>query len=142
MHITPRAALCTTIGVIGGTIAAALGGWDALLHALVGLMAADYITGLICAGVFHASMKTANGALESRTCIKGLFRKVGILLAVYVAVQLDSVTGTELIRGTVITAFIASEGISIVENLGLMGLPMPKVLTEALEVLRQKAEDN
>lgn len=137
-----RNTLCAVIGVIGGIIATELGGWDTLLHALVIFIFIDYVTGLIVAGVFHASQKTETGALESRTSIKGLFRKVGILLCVYMAVQLDLVIGTDFVRNTVIISFIASEGISIIENLGLMGLPMPAILVNALDVLKKKAEED
>lgn len=137
-----RAEICLTIGLIGGVIATELGGWDTLLKALVIFIFIDYLTGLIVAGVFHASQKSETGALESRASLKGLFRKVGILLCVYMAVQLDLVIGTDFVRNTVIISFIASEGISIVENLGLMGLPMPMILVNALDVLKKKAEED
>ena len=137
-----RNTLCAVIGIIGGVIATELGGWDTLLKALVIFIFIDYLTGLIVAGVFHASQKSETGALESRASLKGLFRKVGILLCVYMAVQLDLVIGTDFVRNTVIISFIASEGISIVENLGLMGLPMPMILVNALDVLKKKAEED
>lgn len=133
---------CAVVGLIGGVIATELGGWDSLLKALVIFIFIDYCTGLIVAGVFHASRKTESGTLESRTSMKGLFRKIGILLAVYMAVQLDLVIGTDFVRNTVIVSFVASEGISIVENLGLMGLPMPLILVNALDVLKKKAEED
>lgn len=137
-----RNTLCAVIGIIGGLIATELGGWDTLLKALVIFIFIDYLTGLIVAGIFHASQKSETGALESRASLKGLFRKVGILLCVYMAVQLDLVIGTDFVRNTVIISFIASEGISIVENLGLMGLPMPMILVNALDVLKKKAEED
>ena len=137
-----RSEICITIGIIGGAITSALGGWDALLKALVIFIFIDYLTGLIVAGVFHASKKSETGALESRASMKGLFRKMGILLAVWMSVQLDQVIGTDFVRNTVIISFLASEGISIVENLGLMGLPMPAILVNALDVLRKKAEED
>lgn len=134
--------ICLTIGLIGGAIASALGGWDSLLKALVIFIFIDYLTGLIVAGVFHTSRKSKTGALESRASMKGLFRKMGILLAVWMSVQLDEVIGTDFVRNTVIVSFLASEGISIVENLGLMGLPMPSIIVNALDVLRTKAEED
>jgi len=137
-----RSEICITIGIIGGAITSALGGWDALLKALVIFIFIDYVTGLTVAGVFHASKKSETGALESRASMKGLFRKMGILLAVWMSVQLDQVIGTDFVRNTVIISFLASEGISIVENLGLMGLPMPAILVNALDVLRKKAEED
>jgi toxin secretion/phage lysis holin len=137
-----RNSFCAIIGLIGGIIATELGGWDVLLKALVIFIFIDYLTGLIVAGVFHASRKTETGTLESRTSIKGLFRKICILLSVYMAVQLDLVIGTDFVRNTVIISFIASEGISIVENFGLMGLPMPMIIVNALDVLKKKAEED
>lgn len=111
-----------------------------MLITLIWFMVADYGTGLITAGIFKASPKSKTGALESRASLKGLFRKGGILLMVFIAVQLDKVTGMELIRNAVVTGFIASEGISIIENLGLMGLPMPAIIVKALDTLKQKAD--
>ena len=58
--------LCTTVGMVGGFIAALLGGWDTGLQTLMILIGIDYLTGLIVAGVFHKSTKTKNGALESK----------------------------------------------------------------------------
>lgn len=63
---------CTAVGLIGGAIASLYGGWDAALQTLIICMAVDYITGLIVAGVFHASPKTKTGTLESRAGWKGL----------------------------------------------------------------------
>ena len=57
--------VCTIIGIVGGAIATAFGGWDTALAALVTFMAIDYITGLMVAGIFHTSPKTESGALES-----------------------------------------------------------------------------
>lgn len=130
----------TLIGVIGGFIASLFGGWDAALVTLIIFMAIDYITGLIVAGVFHNSEKTANGALESRAGWKGLCRKGVTLLVVLVACRLDLVMGSNFIRDTVVIAFIANETLSIIENAGLMGLPIPAVITKAIEVLKKKAE--
>lgn len=129
-----------SIALIFGTIATALGGGDQMLITLIWFMVADYVTGLVTAGIFKASPKSKTGALESRASLKGLFRKGGILLMVFIAVQLDKVTGMELIRNAVVTGFIASEGISIIENLGLMGLPMPAIIVKALDTLKQKAD--
>ena len=117
----------TLIGVIGGFIASLFGGWDAALVTLIIFMAIDYITGLIVAGVFHNSEKTANGALESRAGWKGLCRKGVTLLVVLVACRLDLVMGSNFIRDAVIIAFVANETISIIENAGLMGIPIPEI---------------
>ena len=104
-------------------------------------MGVDYITGLIVAGVFHNSEKTENGTLESRAGYKGLCRKGVILLIVLIAVRLDMVVGSDLIRDAVIIAFICNETISIIENAGLMGVPIPKTLKRAIEILAKKDEE-
>ena len=128
------------IGVIGSTVAALFGGWDAALVTLVIFMGIDYLTGLIVAGVFHNSEKTENGALESRAGWKGLCRKGVTLLVVLVACRLDLVMGSNFIRDAVVIAFIANETISIVENAGLMGVPIPGVVVRAIEILKKQAE--
>ena len=123
-------------------MAALFGGWDASLISLMMFMAVDYITGLIVAGVFHNSPKTEGGALESGAGWKGLCRKVMILGLVLVAVRLDMAVGTNYIRDAVCIAFMANELISIIENAGLMGVPIPPVNLKAIDVLKNQGEGN
>lgn len=132
--------LLTLIGVAGSVLTSLLGGWDAALKTLVFFMAIDYITGLIVAGVFKASKKTENGALESWAGWKGLCRKGVTLLVVLVACRLDLIMGSNFIRDAVVIAFIVNETISITENAGLMGVPIPGVIIKAIEVLKTRAE--
>ena len=132
--------LCAIWGLIGSVIASFFGGWDAGLATLLIFMAIDYVSGLIVAGVFHTSNKTNSGSLESRAGWKGLCRKCMTLLFVLVAYRLDLVIGTNYIRDAVIIAFIANETISLVENAGLMGIPLPAVITKAIDVLQKKVE--
>ena len=132
--------ITTLIGGIGSFIASLFGGWDAALVTLIIFMGIDYITGLIVAGVFHTSEKTPGGGLESRAGWKGLCRKGVTLLVVLVACRLDLVMGSNFIRDAVVIAFIANETISIIENAGLMGVPIPGVVVRAIEILKKKAE--
>ena len=134
--------LCAIWGLIGSAIASFFGGWDAGLATLLIFMAIDYVSGLIVAGVFHTSNKTNSGSLESRAGWKGLCRKCMTLLFVLVAYRLDLVIGTNYIRDAVIIAFIANETISLVENAGLMGIPLPAVIIKAIDVLQKKTEVN
>lgn len=138
--------ICTGIGIVGSTVAAAFGGWDAAMITLVSMMVIDYLTGVLVAGVFHNSPKTENGALESKAGWKGLCRKGMTLLIVLVAARLDIILGTGFIRDAVIIGYIANETISIIENAGLMGVPIPEAIKKAIEVLQQKesqeGEDN
>ncbi len=132
--------ICAMIGVMGSGLAALFGGWDAAIVTLLLFMAVDYITGLIVAGVFHNSGKTKSGALESGAGWQGLCRKGVTLLVVLVACRLDLIMGSNFIRDGVVIAFIVNETISIVENAGLMGVPMPAVILQAIEVLKKKTE--
>ena len=134
-------AICTTAGAIGGVIASLFGGWDAGLATLVMFMAIDYVSGLVVAGVFHNSKKTTSGALESKAGWKGLWRKGMSLLFVLIAYRLDLAIGSNYIRDAVIIGFIVNETISIVENAGLMGVPLPKVINKAIDILTSKSEE-
>ena len=130
--------LYSTVGVAGGFVAAMFGGWSDALITLIVFMSIDYATGLIVAGVFKKSKKSESGALESRAGFKGLCRKGVALLIVLVAVRLDIVMHTSYIKDAVIIAFIANESISIIENAGLMGIPVPNVIAKAIDVLKEK----
>ena len=132
--------ICTIIGLIGSFIASAFGGWDAGLATLLIFMVIDYVTGLIVAGVFHNSTKTDTGTLESKAGWKGLCRKCMTLVFVLVAYRIDLILGLDYISNVVIIGFITNELISLVENAGLMGLPLPAVITKAIDILQKKSE--
>ena len=133
-----KTGICSIIGVIGSAIASFFGGWSAGLSTLVFFMAVDYVSGLIVAGVFKNSTKTDSGALESRAGFKGLCRKCMIFVYVLIAYRLDLMIGTNYIRDGVIIAFVANELISITENAGLMGLPLPDKIKWAIDILQNK----
>ena len=133
-------AICAGIGIVFSAVAQAFGGWDAAMTTLLVFMAADYITGMTAAAVFHRSKKTGDGTLESRAGWKGLVKKGVSLLVVLVAARLDAVIGTEFVRDAAVIGFLANEGLSILENAGLMGVPIPRAVTSAIHVLREKAD--
>ena len=135
-------AIITIIGVVGGAIATLFGGWDSSMTTLVIFMAIDYITGLMVAGIFKNSDKTETGALDSKAGFKGLCRKGVTLLVVLVACRLDLIVGTNFVRDASIIAFIANETISIIENAGKMGIPIPNVIMKSIDVLKSKAEED
>lgn len=137
-----KQAICTAIGAAGTFLAAALGGWDHAILTLVVFMAVDYLSGFVVAGVFHKSKKSASGGLKSHEGWKGLCKKCMILLLVIVANLLDQQIGATYIRDGVCIAFIVNELLSIVENATLMGLPIPAVITKALDILQTKQEDD
>lgn len=128
--------LTTLIGIIGAAVSKAYGGWDTSMSTLLIFMAIDYLSGLVLAGVFNASPKSKTGALESKAGFKGLCRKGMTLLVVLIAYRLDLALDTDYIKSACIIAFITNEAISIIENAGLMGLPIPQRLVQAIEVLK------
>lgn len=127
------------IGAAGGAIAAALGGWDASIQALLVCMGIDFASGVLLALIFHKSSKTESGAYSSDIGAKGLARKFMVVALVVVGNMLDRVLGTHCIRDAVCIGFIANEGLSIVENVVQMGIPVPEAFTRALDVLSKKS---
>lgn len=132
--------ILAVIGVIGAFIAHAFGGWDAAIATLLIFMAIDYLSGLIVAGIFHASPKSESGSLESKAASKGLIRKGMALLVVLIGTRLDLILGINYVRDGIIIAFCVSELISIVENMGLMGIKMPEPLVNAIDLLKRKEQ--
>ena len=137
---TLKVFVCTVFGIIGSFIARLFGGWTEDMITLVIFMTVDFVTGLIVAGVFHKSSKSEGGSLNSRAGWKGLCKKCVTLLFVLVAHRLDVSLATDYIRTATIIGFIANEVISIVENAGLMGIPLPEAITKAIEILKNKGE--
>ena len=138
---TVKLGLLTIMGAIGAFISKLFGGWDMALNTLVIFMAIDYITGLIVAGVFNKSCKSENGGLESRAGWKGICKKCMTLFIVLVAVRLELALGTTFIKDGVVIAYVVNEAISIVENAGLMGLPIPNVIKKAIDVLQKQGDE-
>ena len=133
-----REGICTLTGILGAAICRAFGGWDAAMAALLVCICVDYISGSLVALVFHKSSKTESGAYNSMYGLKGLCKKGLMLLFVLVAVQIDRLLGTAYVRDAVCIGFCANEILSIVENLGLAGIPMPEAVIKALEQLQHK----
>lgn len=128
----------TGIALSGAFITDLLGGWDTGLQSLFIFMAIDYTTGLIVAGVFKNSKKSKQGALESYAAWKGLLRKGTSLAVVLIACRLDLLLQTTIIRDATVIAYVANELLSITENIGLMGVPLPKIITNAIEALKER----
>lgn len=130
----------TALGLLGGGLAELLGGWDAGLQSLLIFMALDYASGLMLAGIFKKSPKSAQGALESRAAWQGFFRKGAALGVVLIACRLDLLLGTAIIRDATIIAYCGNELLSITENIGLIGVPLPKPIKAAISALQDKEE--
>ena len=134
-------ALSAAIGAVWGLF----GGRDTMLTVMLALMAIDYITGLVI-GWVGKSPKTDSGHLSSAVGWAGLAKKAGELLAVIVGVLLDMLAVEQLglqgamFRTGMILYIVATEGISVLENLGILGVPMPGFVAKALEQMREKSD--
>ena len=120
---------------LGGWIGYFLGGCDGLLYALIAFVVIDYITGVMCAII--------DKKLSSAVGFKGIFRKVLIFLLVGIANIIDvQVIGTgAVLRTAVIFFYISNEGVSLLENAGHLGLPIPEKVKTVLEQLHDRAEN-
>jgi toxin secretion/phage lysis holin len=134
-----KGAALTVAGLAASIVSRLFGGFDMLLQTLLLLMAVDFISGIISAVVFKCSDKTESGRLSSNAGLRGFFKKCCCLLLIVVAVHLDALLGTNsLTRDAVIIAFCLNELISILENMGTMGIKLPVPLINALEMLGKK----
>lgn len=133
------------LAAAAGAVISFFTGLPVIMWVLIGVMTLDFVTGLIT-GAMGVSSKTQGGRLSSRAAFEGLMRKVMVLLVVLLAVLLDLAVQTgagisfSAVTGATCLWFIASEGVSILENAAHMGLPVPEVLTRALEVMRGSEE--
>ena len=123
------------VSAVGGWLGYFLGGCDGLLYALIAFVVIDYITGVMCAII--------NRELSSAVGFKGIFRKVLIFLLVGIANIIDvQVIGTgAVLRTAVIFFYISNEGVSLLENAGHLGLPIPEKIKTVLEQLHDRAEN-
>ena len=137
-----KESLCTSVGIVGSMIISLLGGWDTAMQALTICMIIDYLSGLVVAGIFHASKKSENGALKSSSGLKGLCMKCMILFIIVAIVQVGKVLNVDWLRNATIIGFISNEFISIVENAGLMGMRLPKPVYKAIDILNDKEKEN
>lgn len=138
-----KTAVLAALAAAGTFLSESFGGWDADLITLLVFMGVDFLLGLVVAGVFHRSNKSESGALDSRASFKGLCKKGAVLLVVLIANRLDVMGGGagHAVRSLVVLFFLGNEGLSIVESLGLMGVPFPQRLKDALEALRRSGDE-
>lgn len=137
--------LLEILSAIGGAIASFFVGMPPLVWILIAVMSIDYVTGLIC-GAMGVSEKTENGYLKSHEAFKGLLKKALILFVVLLAALLDMAVSKgagiqfEAVLGATCLWFVASEGLSILENVARMGVPVPKILLKLLEIMKSKGD--
>ena len=120
---------------LGGWLGWFLGGCDGLIYALIAFVVIDYITGLMCAVV--------NKQLSSEVGFRGIFRKVLIFMLVGVGNIVDKqlIGSGSVIRTAVVFFYLSNEGISIIENAGILGLPIPQKLKDVLAQLKGKGDE-
>ena len=125
--------LCAILATVGYLFIYLLGGWDVALQCLLLAIVFDYISGMIKA--FYAK------TLSSKIGFHGILKKVGILLIVMLGVLVDRVTGnTGAVRTLVIYYFVANEGLSLIENIGQCGVPIPASIKKALKALNKESK--
>ena len=133
------------LAAIGGAIASFFCGLPPIIWVLIAVMTIDYITGIIC-GLMGKSPNTENGGVSSKMAFRGLLKKALIILVVLLAALLDKAvsmgTGAafEAVAGATCLWFVASEGLSVLENAAAMGVPIPKILLKALEIMRKQGQ--
>ena len=138
--MSSKTVVSLVVGVIGSFIVDYFGGWDMLLDTLVMFMVIDYLTGLYVAGILHKSPKTETGRLSSDKGIKGLMKKVFILVCVAMMYRLDLLFNIDYLRNGTIIAFLFQESLSIIENLGLCGVAIPDIVKKGIELLNKKED--
>ena len=129
------------IAGVAGAIAGLFGEWTTMLTILVVLMATDYISGWIVA-LCGRSPKTESGGLSSKVGFIGIAKKAFIMIMVLLATLLDKAIGTGqmVFQSSLVLYYIANEGLSILENAALMGVPFPEKMKKALESMREREE--
>lgn len=131
--IMKEEAFCLILADIGTVLLFIFGGWDIALQCLLISIAIDYISGLIKA--FNSK------TLDSKIGFKGVLKKFGILCIVALSVVVDRITGESgAVRTLVIYYFVANEGLSVLENLSIAGLPIPKSIKKSLQALKKESK--
>lgn len=132
--------ILTALSAIGSAIASYFGGWSGDITTLCIFMIVDYVTGVYIAAVLKKSEKSENGGLSSKAGWKGLAKKCLILLFVMIAYRLDLLLNVDFVRTGVIIGFCLNELVSIIENAGIIGLPLPKPIIKAIDMLKSKTD--
>ncbi|MBE2905860.1 phage holin family protein [Anoxybacillus flavithermus] len=123
----------TGAAVMGAVVGFLFGGWSEALILLLSLVGIDYLTGFLASAV--------EGKLSSRVGFRGIPKKIMIFVMVAVGHLVDTTIGTNhMFRDATIFFYCANELVSIIENAGRMGLPVPEILRQTIDILRGKSE--
>lgn len=132
-------AISLAVSTVCGFIAGALGGFDSLLQSLILVMGMDIITGVWVSVHYKRSCKTQSGKFSSKALRHGIGNKILILLVVAISVIIDQIAGLDLLRNVTVMFYIIEEAVSILENVALMGVPLPRKLIQVLDILDEEA---
>ena len=129
--------LATAVGAVAGLY----GGWSPVLTVLVVMMGIDYATGVLVAWLGRSN-KSESGGLSSKAGFAGLARKGVVMLIVLLATLFDRAIGnaSTVFQSAAAFYYVANEGLSVLENAGLLGVPVPGRVRQALEVLREQGD--
>ena len=127
-------------GIVGSFLASLFGGWSTGISVLCIFIVLDFVTGFVAAALCK-SHKTSSGGLSSKVIWTGIAKKLFELILVVMGHELDLLIGANYVRDAVVIAYIVTEGLSILENACLLGLPIPSVVKKVLDVLKTKSED-
>lgn len=133
--------LLSITGAIGSVIAGAFGGWSTAMTTLCIFMLIDYITGVLLA-IFWQKSNKGDGSFSSALGMRGLIKKFMLLVIVFVAHRMDLAIGSNYLKDGVAIAFLVNETLSIVENAGLMGVPIPDILKRGIQVLKNQDDED
>ena len=127
-------------GAIGSIIAGLFGGWSTGISVLCIFIVLDFVTGIIGAALCKSN-KSETGGINSKVIWIGILKKILELMMVVVGHQFDLLLGANYIRDAVVIAYIITETVSIIENAGLIGLPIPPIITKVIDVLKNKNDN-
>lgn len=134
-----KTACSMSVGVIGAVICRIIGDVTPEFITLLIIMGVDILTALIVAGM-GKSQKSNSGRISSKSMINGILKKALYFVLIIIAYQLDNTAGTNTVRTAVIIALCFNDIVSILENISLTGLPIPTVITDMLDVFKNKKE--
>lgn len=132
MELNAGSVFKTIIAIGGGAASYLFGGWSSLLSILLAFVVIDYVTGVVAAGM--------EGKLSSAVGLRGIAKKIFIFVMVAVAHLADQAVDINVIKDAAIFFYLANELISIIENSGRIGLPVPPVVAQAVELLKGKGK--
>lgn len=130
-------AACAVLAAIGAWFAQLYGGWNGAMTTLLIAVVADFFTGIMC-GWLNKSPHTESGGVSSRVMREGMVQKVFIFVVLLLAARLDMVMNVTIWKDAACIYYIAEEALSIIENVGRLGVPIPEKLKNAIEALKSE----